>query len=458
MSAGGFKGSGTTLATVTLATKLKTDLSGQDNTTGTISSIQVKADGAGGYSFKALDASGNDITNTVNDGTSTGSDALSKLFVTGQASGTTPASLALSSAGATALGSDAPSASSLNSAAASNYVAPTYQQGFSKSGTVLGTLSTTGTNLIKTDLSGEDTSANGATIKSIQVSADGNGGFTYAALDASGTDITSTVNDGTDTGSAALAKLFTPTTGTGGAKSLAISGSGTTAFGTDAAGLSFTSINSANATPAKLGTVAVNLDANGDAASSGTTPTFTSVNVYADGSGGYKFVAVGANGTESTSAAVNGEASNLFSVGSSNSGTAGKTLAGAGSLAANSNATAAAAGLASVTANNVPPKVSDIDISTTAGANQAIESIDNALNAVNTIQASLGAAQNRFTSIASTQTQQATNLSSAQSQITDANFAQETANLSKAQVLQQAGISVLAQANSMPQQVLKLLG
>jgi flagellin len=60
--------------------------------------------------------------------------------------------------------------------------------------------------------------------------------------------------------------------------------------------------------------------------------------------------------------------------------------------------------------------------------------------------------------VAATQTAQATNLSSAQSQITDANFAQETANLSKAQVLQQAGISVLAQANSLPQQVLKLLG
>nr|WP_244197900.1 flagellin [Caballeronia ptereochthonis] len=87
-----------------------------------------------------------------------------------------------------------------------------------------------------------------------------------------------------------------------------------------------------------------------------------------------------------------------------------------------------------------------------------MESIDNALNAVNTIQSSLGAAQNRFTAISTTQQSMSTNLSQAQSQITDANFAQETANLSKAQVLQQAGISVLAQANSLPQQVLKLLG
>ncbi|MCA8410767.1 hypothetical protein LGN04_29075 [Burkholderia multivorans] len=86
-----------------------------------------------------------------------------------------------------------------------------------------------------------------------------------------------------------------------------------------------------------------------------------------------------------------------------------------------------------------------------------MESIDNALATVNNIQASLGAAQNRFTAISTTQQAQSTNLSQAQSQIQDANFAQETANLSKAQVLQQAGISVLAQANSLPQQVLKLL-
>jgi flagellin len=65
--------------------------------------------------------------------------------------------------------------------------------------------------------------------------------------------------------------------------------------------------------------------------------------------------------------------------------------------------------------------------------------------------------QNRFASIVSAQQDQSTDLSMAQSQITDADFAKETANLSKAQVLQQAGISVLAQANSQAQNVLKLL-
>ncbi|NKJ47368.1 flagellin [Burkholderia sp. SG-MS1] len=101
--------------------------------------------------------------------------------------------------------------------------------------------------------------------------------------------------------------------------------------------------------------------------------------------------------------------------------------------------------------------VSQIDISTKDGASAAMLTIDNALNAVNNLQATLGAAQNRFTAISTTQQAQSTDLSSAQSSIQDADFAQETANLSKAQVLQQAGISVLSQANSQPQQILKLL-
>jgi flagellin len=101
--------------------------------------------------------------------------------------------------------------------------------------------------------------------------------------------------------------------------------------------------------------------------------------------------------------------------------------------------------------------VSSVDISSTSGAQNAITAIDAALSSVNNFQATLGATQNTFqAAITNTQTQ-STNLSAAKSQIEDANFAEETANLSKAQVLQQAGISVLAQANSLPQQVLKLL-
>ncbi|KHK59809.1 flagellin [Burkholderia sp. A9] len=97
-------------------------------------------------------------------------------------------------------------------------------------------------------------------------------------------------------------------------------------------------------------------------------------------------------------------------------------------------------------------------VTSVANAQTMMTTIDTALGTVNTAQAQLGSDINIYQAAISQTTAQSTNLNAASAQITDANFAQETANLSKAQVLQQAGISVLAQANSMPQQVLKLLG
>ncbi len=99
----------------------------------------------------------------------------------------------------------------------------------------------------------------------------------------------------------------------------------------------------------------------------------------------------------------------------------------------------------------------DIDISTVAGANAAIKGIDNAINQVSRVQAQLGAVQNRFEQTISNLAVQGENLSAANSRIRDADFAAETAALSRAQVLQQAGISVLSQANARPQQALSLL-
>lgn len=96
-------------------------------------------------------------------------------------------------------------------------------------------------------------------------------------------------------------------------------------------------------------------------------------------------------------------------------------------------------------------------VGTVDGANDVISRIDVALNTVSNLNSTLGAIQNRFQSTISTLSSQRDNLASSQSTIRDADFAAETANLSKANILQQAGISVLAQANSQPQQVLKLL-
>jgi flagellin len=98
-----------------------------------------------------------------------------------------------------------------------------------------------------------------------------------------------------------------------------------------------------------------------------------------------------------------------------------------------------------------------VDISTVEGANAAIAVLDGALSQVTSIRADLGAVQNRFGStIANLQTT-SENLTAARSRILDADFAQETANMTRAQILQQAGTAILAQANAIPQNVLSLL-
>lgn len=102
-------------------------------------------------------------------------------------------------------------------------------------------------------------------------------------------------------------------------------------------------------------------------------------------------------------------------------------------------------------------KVSELDITSFEKATQALKTVDAALDAVTAQRAKFGALQSRFESTISNLASTSENLSAANSRILDADFAAETAKLSKAQVLQQAGISVLAQANARPQQVLSLL-
>ena len=97
------------------------------------------------------------------------------------------------------------------------------------------------------------------------------------------------------------------------------------------------------------------------------------------------------------------------------------------------------------------------NVLTVAGANSTISSIDAALTTVSAFQSQLGAIQNRFAAAVSNLTSTAQNLTQSRSTIQDANFASETAKLTQAQVLEQAGISVLAQANQQPQLILKLL-
>ncbi len=96
-------------------------------------------------------------------------------------------------------------------------------------------------------------------------------------------------------------------------------------------------------------------------------------------------------------------------------------------------------------------------ISTAAGATSAMAAIDAALDTVNSQRATFGALQNRFEAIVSNLQISAENQSAARSRIMDADYAEETANLSRAQILQQAGNAMVAQANQLPSQVLSLL-
>ena len=112
---------------------------------------------------------------------------------------------------------------------------------------------------------------------------------------------------------------------------------------------------------------------------------------------------------------------------------------------------------ATVASTQTGTAVSALDLSSLSGANTAIASLDAALATINSSRASLGAYQNRFASVVSSLQTTTENLTASRSRIQDADFAVETANLTKNQVLQQAGIAILAQANAQPNSVLALL-
>jgi flagellin len=130
-----------------------------------------------------------------------------------------------------------------------------------------------------------------------------------------------------------------------------------------------------------------------------------------------------------------------FSVSSSVANTAGSVVAAAANTAVGSSLSA----------------VSSINIGTQTGANDALDILDGALAFVNSVRGDLGAVQNRFTSTIANLQNVSENVSAARSRILDADFASETSELTKNQILQQAGISVLAQANQLPSSVLSLL-
>jgi flagellin len=101
--------------------------------------------------------------------------------------------------------------------------------------------------------------------------------------------------------------------------------------------------------------------------------------------------------------------------------------------------------------------LNSVSVGTTSAANTAISRVDAALQSVSSLRSTFGAIQNRFESTISNLQTASVNMQASRSRIQDADFAAETATLTKNQILQQAGVAMLAQANSLPQNVLSLL-
>ncbi|MBH1637463.1 MAG: flagellin [Stenotrophomonas geniculata] len=110
-----------------------------------------------------------------------------------------------------------------------------------------------------------------------------------------------------------------------------------------------------------------------------------------------------------------------------------------------------------IAAGSTASTLKDVKITDVAGAQKALEIVDNALQSINSTRADLGAVQNRFTSVVANLQTSTENLSASRSRIKDTDFAKETAELTRTQILQQAGTAMLAQANQVPQGVLSLL-
>jgi flagellin len=143
-------------------------------------------------------------------------------------------------------------------------------------------------------------------------------------------------------------------------------------------------------------------------------------------------------------------------------GTLVATTRGAVTLSANQNITVGGAGIAAIgfTAGSIAldtQTLANVNVNSAVNANTAIQRIDAALTTVSSLRSNFGAVQNRFQSTISNLQAVSENLSASRSRIQDADYAQETANLTRAQVLQQAGVAILAQANAAPQSVLSLL-
>ena len=159
---------------------------------------------------------------------------------------------------------------------------------------------------------------------------------------------------------------------------------------------------------------------------------------------------VGGVTTPTTTAAITGFKAGTVTL--SSTAAAGITVSGGNSIGAGLTTGNTPSGTAIISNT-----IASINVLTATNATNALAAIDGALTTINASRAALGAYQNRFTSVVASLQTTAQNLTASRSRIQDADFAAETATLSRSQILQQAGTAMVAQANSMPQSVLQLL-
>jgi len=134
-----------------------------------------------------------------------------------------------------------------------------------------------------------------------------------------------------------------------------------------------------------------------------------------------------------------------------------RSSAGAITVAGTTNDATVAGWANGATAAVATVGIAGLNVSGFASAQTALVQIDNALSQINTSRASMGALQSRFENVVSNIQVMSENVTAARGRIVDADFAAETANMSRANILQQAGTAMVAQANQLPQQVLQLL-
>ena len=194
---------------------------------------------------------------------------------------------------------------------------------------------------------------------------------------------------------------------------------------------------------ALTGTAATDVDTiNALSAQTGVTAAVSGAAITLSNSDGAAIVVGGAN--------LNGGAAETFRAGITLAGSVGTAFTATGTFAVEAGQNALGAAQADQTVNGT-------DVLTQSSSTNALLTVDFALQQINTLRSELGAVQTRFESTISNLQITVENLTAARSRIQDADFAAETANLTRSQILQQAGLAIVAQANSLPQNVLSLL-